>query len=88
MALSISGWALVALVNVAPDGYLAKGVMPVITNLTFDSLANCLKAEEEMRQAWADHYNLVKKSGAEKTSLEFTMSQMVRGTCIPHQRDN
>jgi len=44
MATTISGWVLVALVNVAPDGYLAKGVTPVTTNLTFADLQSCLAA--------------------------------------------
>ena len=87
MANAISGWVLVALVNVAPDGYLAKSSTPVTTNLTFDSLSSCLKAEEDMRQAWADRYNFVKKSGAEKVTLEMIMSQMTRGTCVPYRHN-
>jgi hypothetical protein len=87
MASTISGWVLVALVNVAPDGYLAKSTMPVTTNLTFDSLSRCLEAEEEMRKSWTEHFNSVKKSGAEKGTLNLILSQMTFGTCVPYRRD-
>jgi len=85
MATTISGWVLVALVNVAPDGYLAKGVMPVTTNLTFPDLPSCLAAEGEMRKQWADHWNAAKKAGMGKETLDMIMGQVVRGTCVPHR---
>jgi hypothetical protein len=85
MTTAISGWVLVALVNVAPDGYLAKGVMPVTTNLTFPDLQSCLAAELEMRKQWADHWNEAKKTGMGKETLDMILGQVVRGTCIPHR---
>lgn len=85
MATAISGWVLVALVNVAPDDYLAKGVMPVTTNLTFPDLQSCLAAEQEMRQQWADYWNATKKARIGKETLEMISAQVVRGTCVPHR---
>ena len=85
MATAISGWVLIALVNVAPEDYLAKNAMPVATNLTFSDLQSCLAAEQEMRKQWADHWNAAKKAGMGKETLDMIMAQFGRGTCVPHR---
>lgn len=85
MATAISGWVLVALVNVSADGYTAKDAMPVTTNLTFPDLQSCLVAESEMRKQWADHWNSAKKAGMGKETLDMILGQFVRGTCVPHR---
>jgi len=56
---------------------------PVKTDLVFDTLIDCLKAESEMRQQWANVYNATLKRGADKDSLAFVNRQMTSGTCIP-----
>jgi hypothetical protein len=84
MATEISGWVLVALVNVAPEGYLAKNVMPVATNLQFPDLQSCLAAEQEMRKQWTDHWDAAKKAGMDKETLDMILGQVVRGSCVPH----
>ena len=85
MATAISGWVLVALVNVSADGYTAKDAMPVTTNHTFPDLQSCLFAESEMRKQWADHWNAAKKAGMGKETLDMILRQFVRGTCVPHR---
>jgi hypothetical protein len=57
--------------------------MPVKTELSFNTLDDCLRAETEMRQQWADAYNSAKKRDAGKDTLELVKSQMTFGTCIP-----
>jgi hypothetical protein len=83
----ITGWVLVALVNVTPEqaAQHSKGVMPVTTNLTFKTLASCLAAESEMRQRWADHWNQAKAAEMTPGTLNMILGQVVRGTCVPHR---
>jgi len=56
---------------------------PVKTDLSFNTLDNCLRAEGEMRQQWANMYNDAVKRKADKNSLELVQRQMTSGTCIP-----
>lgn len=56
---------------------------PVKTDLVFGSLAECLSAEAQMRQEWAEHYGQAKKAGAAAETLGLLSSQVTRGTCIP-----
>lgn len=56
---------------------------PVKTDLVFGSLAECLSAEAQMRQEWADQYAQNKKAGAPGEALGLLSSQMTKGTCIP-----
>lgn len=57
--------------------------MPVKTGLSFKTLDNCLRAEQEMRKQWAEVYSdaATRKSG--KESLDMIKRQMTFGTCIP-----
>ncbi len=66
-------WLLVALVmNV-----------PVKTDLIYDSLPDCLRAEQEMRRQWAEVYNDAVRRKADRDTLELVKGQMVSGTCVP-----
>jgi hypothetical protein len=56
---------------------------PVKTDLVFNTLDECLRAETEMRQQWADVYNGALKRNLAKDSLKFIVSQQTFGTCIP-----
>jgi len=56
---------------------------PVKTDLVFNSLSDCLSAENQMRKEWAELYNQTQKSGAAKETLGVMSSQMTKGTCIP-----
>jgi hypothetical protein len=56
---------------------------PVQTNLVFDTLGRCLKAEEEMRGQWTAAYNAAVKSNADRETLELLGRQKNSGTCIP-----
>ncbi len=56
---------------------------PMKTELTFDSLADCLRTETEMRRQWADVFNDAVKRNAGKDTLEMVKRQMGSGTCIP-----
>lgn len=56
---------------------------PVKTDLAFDSLDECLRAESAMRQSWTEVFNGAKKRGADRDTLEFVKRQMTFGTCIP-----
>jgi len=56
---------------------------PVKTDLVFNSLSDCLAAENQMRREWADQYNQAQKGGAAKETLGLLSSQMTKGTCIP-----
>lgn len=56
---------------------------PVKTDLVFESLADCLRAEETMRQQWADVYNDAAKRRAEKATLDLLLKQQTFGTCVP-----
>ena len=61
---------------------------PVRTDLVFDTLDDCLRAENEMRTAWGNAYGAVQQneqaSAAEKKkNAEFVTKQATWGTCIP-----
>lgn len=56
---------------------------PVKTDLVFGSLQECLAAEAQVRQEWAEHYGQMKKAGAAAETLGLLSSQVTRGTCIP-----
>src|SRR5947209_2898626 len=82
-------WILVVLVS---------GVAPVQTDLTFEKLSDCLAAEQQLRQTYADAVDAVSERAA--TSLEWYGRRRERefyrarhrdakrfantGTCIPH----
>ena len=57
--------------------------MPVRTDLTFPTLGDCLRAEGEMRRAWADMYSDGVKRQMQKDVLDMMKRQMTFGTCIP-----
>lgn len=56
---------------------------PVKTDLVYGSLAECLSAEAQMRQEWAEHYGQAKKAGAPAETLGLLSSQVTMGTCVP-----
>ena len=66
-------WLLVALVMNPP----------IKTDLVFDLLHDCLRAEQEMRRQWADMYNDALSRKASKDTLDLIKKQMTSGTCIP-----
>ena len=57
--------------------------MPVKTELSFNTLDDCLRAEQEMRKQWVEVYNsaLNRKDG--KDTSDMVKRQMTSGTCIP-----
>lgn len=57
--------------------------MPVKTDLSFNTLDDCLRAEVEMRKQWAELYTGAVKRNAEQATLDLVKDQMTRGTCIP-----
>jgi hypothetical protein len=56
---------------------------PVKTDLVFDTLSDCLRAETEMRRAWAEVYNDAFRRKMPKDTMEMVKGQMNSGTCIP-----
>ena len=56
---------------------------PIKTDLVFDLLPDCLRAEQEMRRQWADMYNDALSRKASKDTLDLIKKQMTSGTCIP-----
>ena len=56
---------------------------PVKTELSFPTLDECLRAEQEMRRQWAEAYNEAAGRKAGKDTLELVKRQMTSGTCIP-----
>ena len=63
---------------------------PVKTDLVFDTLDDCLRAEQEMRTAWGTAFTAVQRnqqvSAAEKKrNADFVTKQATWGTCIPSQ---
>ena len=56
---------------------------PVKTDLVFNTLDECLRAETNMRQQWTDVYNGALKRNLAKDSLDMVKRQMTSGTCIP-----
>ncbi len=56
---------------------------PVKTDLTFETLGDCLRVEGEMRRAWTDTYHEGVKRQMPKDTLDMVKRQMNHGTCIP-----
>jgi hypothetical protein len=69
---------------------LVFGTQPVETNLIFDSLDSCLKAEETMRKEYARAYSQGTWDGGESVgatsdpSVSSRYGQKTTATCIPH----
>ena len=77
-------WILVVLIG---------GATPVQTDLQFDKLADCLSAEEQLRNTYADAYEAWDKSAATnierrrdyRKARDFEERRLANtGTCIPH----
>ena len=78
-------WMLVVLVS---------GVTPVSTNLVFDKFSECLAAEEQMRQHYADAFDAWDRSAAAnaerrrdyRRARDMQARRMLGnvGTCVPH----
>jgi hypothetical protein len=77
-------WILVVLIG---------GVTPVQTDVQFDKLSDCLSAEEQLRNTYADAYEAWDKSAAinfegRRDYMKARRLQERRlantGTCIPH----
>lgn len=78
-------WMLVVLVG---------GVAPVNTDLVFDKFADCLSAEEQMRQHYADAFEAWDRSAAVNIQRrrEYSRARDLQakrllsnvGTCLPH----
>jgi hypothetical protein len=60
---------------------------PVKTDLVFDTLDDCLRAEQEMRTAWGNAYSAVQRGQAsaaeKKKNADFVTKQATWGTCVP-----
>lgn len=56
---------------------------PVKTDLKYETLDQCLRAEQAMRAEWANVYNGALSRGATKDTLDMVQKQMSVGTCIP-----
>jgi hypothetical protein len=77
---------------------LVSGVTPVSTNLVFDKFSECLAAEEQMRQHYADAFDAWDRSAAASTERrrDFRRARDMQakrllgnvGTCIPHADGN
>ena len=71
------------------------GAMPVQTDLVFNTLDDCLKAEEQMRAEYTRAYDrwAATKNRPEfghSTTRQFMRTRMGlenRGTCIPHKAE-
>ncbi|HEY0912679.1 MAG TPA: hypothetical protein VGD75_20855 [Bradyrhizobium sp.] len=74
-------WILVVLIG---------GVTPVQTDLQFDKLSDCLSAEEQLRNTYADAYAALAAPDFERRrdyrrAREFQERRLANtGTCIPH----
>jgi hypothetical protein len=77
-------WILVVLIG---------GVTPVQTDVQFDKLSDCLSAEEQLRNTYADAYEAWDRSAAlnierrrdYRKAREFQERRLANtGTCIPH----
>lgn len=81
-------WALVV---------LTFGVSPVKTDLVFNSLDDCLKAEDQMRAEYARTFNLwlawAQKNPTDsgypnsQKAMEVRIGLHNRGTCVPAPQD-
>jgi hypothetical protein len=77
-------WILVVLIG---------GLTPVQTDVQFDKLSDCLSAEEQLRNTYADAYEAWDRSAAlnierrrdYRKAREFQERRLANtGTCIPH----
>jgi hypothetical protein len=77
-------WILVVLIG---------GVTPVQTDVQFDKLSDCLSAEEQLRNTYAEAYEAWDRSAAVnierrrdyRKAREFQERRLANtGTCIPH----
>ena len=61
------------------------GTTPMETGLVYNSLHECLKAEETMRAEWERvTADMQKEYRPMPTSPNYVAKQSVNGTCIPH----
>lgn len=82
-------WMLVVLVG---------GMTPVNTDLVFDKFSECLSAEEQMRQHYADAFEAWDRSAAAKieSRRDYKRARDLQakrllsniGTCVPHGGDD
>ena len=78
-------WMLVVLVG---------GISPVNTDLVFDKFSDCLSAEEQMRQHYADAFDAWNRTAAAridrrsdyKRARDIEAKRLLSnvGTCVPH----
>ena len=85
--VDVMKWILVVLIG---------GVTPVQTDVQFDKLSDCLSAEEQLRNTYADAYEAWNKSAAVnierrrdyRKAREFQERRLANtGTCIPLMLD-
>jgi hypothetical protein len=85
-------WILVVLIG---------GVTPLATDVTFEKLADCLAAEQQLRQAYADAFEAWNQQAATSDHFDrrhrrdFYRSREMEakkfantGTCVPHAGTN
>lgn len=70
---------------------IVYGLAPVKTELLFDNLSACLKAETAMRAEWARAMNdaagprtIAQFHQTDPAGAAFISKQTTHGTCIPH----
>ena len=77
---------------------LIGGVTPIATDVTFEKLSDCLAAEEQLRQAYADAFDAWNQRGgttfdrfARHRERDFYRARELEakkfgntGTCVPH----
>ncbi|WP_456738828.1 hypothetical protein [Bradyrhizobium sp. USDA 4471] len=73
---------------------LVGGISPVNTDLVFDKFSDCLSAEEQMRQHYADAFDAWDRTAAEridrrrdyKKARDIEAKRLLSnvGTCVPH----
>jgi hypothetical protein len=72
-------------VDVSRDGV---GTAPIETALIFDTLEECLRADDQMRASYAQVVNALKSNQSAKKDIRSFVIQQSRlqnqGTCIPH----
>jgi hypothetical protein len=82
--VDVMKWILVVLIG---------GVTPVQTDVQFDKLSDCLTAEEQLRNTYADAYDAWDRSTAVnlerrrdyRRARDFQERRLANtGTCIPH----
>jgi uncharacterized protein YgiB involved in biofilm formation len=64
---------------------LVFGSTPMETGLVYNSVDECLKAEETMRAQWDSAMKAMQKEFREMpTTPNYIAKQSISGTCIPH----